>query len=146
MYSEKTVADHIKPLYGFGDNDFQNLVISCWDCNKKKGKESGWKKPDWIKDNKYASKNYDQPSVKIDSPNPYIESRNIWNTKSVKEEASPAEAKQETLKDKIEDFLMDLHVYSVGDFFALIFLLLFVVFPIILLALAFLYWLVEMGR
>ncbi len=148
LYSDKTVADHINPLYGFGDNDFNNLVLSCWGCNQRKGKETGWSKPGWIKENKYATRNYSQPSVKIDEPNPYIESRNIWITKSqeVAKNNVDTSKKEETLKDKIEDFLMDLGVYSVGDFFGLIFLLIFVVLPIVYFVLMLLGWLLGIGR
>ena len=147
LYSDKTVADHINPLYNTGDNDFNNLVLSCWECNKKKGKETGWEKPDWIKENRYATKNYDAPSPEIDNPNPYIASRNVWLEREEKTDGpKPMEVKKETFKEKIEYFLMDFGVYSVGDFIALIILILFVGFPIVYMILMLLAWFLGIGR
>ena len=56
LNSYYTHTDHIKPLWEGGTNDFSNLVLSCRDCNMRKGTsyEDGiTKKADWIKDNIY---------------------------------------------------------------------------------------------
>jgi 5-methylcytosine-specific restriction endonuclease McrA len=31
------VTDHVKPLFRGGTSAYSNLVITCWDCNQKKG-------------------------------------------------------------------------------------------------------------
>ena len=65
LYDIKTHVDHILPLLWWGTNDFNNLVLSCADCNmEKSASTSGYhgakgalgenKKPDWVKPNSYA--------------------------------------------------------------------------------------------
>ena len=48
-----TNIEHIKPLYNFGTNEPKNLVISCYTCNKNKGRDDNKIRPSWIGENKY---------------------------------------------------------------------------------------------
>lgn len=46
------VVDHVKPLSyraeEQGDNSYDNLVLSCYECNDRKGDEEGYCIPSWI--------------------------------------------------------------------------------------------------
>jgi hypothetical protein len=46
-----TEVDHIIPLWVGGSNEWENLVLSCPDCNAKKGSSVGYARPKWIKAN-----------------------------------------------------------------------------------------------
>lgn len=52
------VVDHVKPLSyraeEQGDNSYDNLVLSCYKCNDRKGDEEGYYAPGWIMLNKFS--------------------------------------------------------------------------------------------
>ena len=47
-------VDHVKPLLHYGANDYDNLVLSCPECNKIAGAAPDRVKPGWIKSNRFA--------------------------------------------------------------------------------------------
>lgn len=66
LHSEDTHVDHIIPLLWWGNNTFNNLVLSCADCNmEKSARVSGYhgakgalgenQKPTWIRPNRYTN-------------------------------------------------------------------------------------------
>lgn len=40
IHKPDTHVDHIRPLFSFGSNYPQNLVLSCAECNMKKGSDT----------------------------------------------------------------------------------------------------------
>lgn len=61
--NHKKQVDHIKPLLRGGSNDFNNLVLSCPECNRKAGTAPYRVKPSWIKPNKFVlQEKIDKPS------------------------------------------------------------------------------------
>ena len=48
-----TETDHIKPLYYGGNSEPLNLVLCHHNCNQRKSTKMYYKRPEWIKQNKY---------------------------------------------------------------------------------------------
>lgn len=42
--------DHIQPLYFGGDNNYENLVLTCKECNVKKWINDRYVRPAWLKE------------------------------------------------------------------------------------------------
>lgn len=62
LHGIKYEIDHVRPLYSARKktsrlNNYSNLVISCRECNRKKGISTNYSYPEWIKKNRDKIRN-----------------------------------------------------------------------------------------